>query len=59
MFYIELFRDRNKRWRSRIKSGNGKIIWSSEAYSSKKKCRQTVFSFWNYIEREIEIKYKR
>ncbi len=54
MFYIELFRDKRKKWRSRIKAGNGKIIWSSEAYSSYSKCWKTIDSFREFINWEIK-----
>jgi uncharacterized protein YegP (UPF0339 family) len=34
---LELFQDKNNKWRIRLKGRNGKIIMSSEAYSSQHK----------------------
>jgi uncharacterized protein YegP (UPF0339 family) len=33
------------KWHSRIKSSNGKTLWSSEEYSSLTKCRKSVNRF--------------
>ena len=35
---IEFYKDKSKKWRFRLKSSNGRILASSEAYSSKTKC---------------------
>lgn len=39
---IELFLDKDKKWRLRIRAENGRIICSSEAYSSKRTCMDTA-----------------
>jgi len=44
MYYIELFEDKNKKWRMRIMAENGNIIMSSEAYSSKSAMEKTFNS---------------
>ncbi len=49
MFYLELFKDRRKQWRVRLKARNGNIIMSSEAYSCKSKCLQTAESIQLFI----------
>ena len=41
---IEIFRDKDKQCRIRMRASNGKIIMSSEAYSSKQKALKTVKS---------------
>lgn len=40
--HLELFRDRSRRYRWRIRAANGQILASSEAYSSKGKAWQTA-----------------
>ena len=45
---LEIFRDKQKKCRIRLRSGNGKIIMSSEAYSSHGKAIETVEAF-NYF----------
>lgn len=39
---IELFKDKNKKWRFRLRATNNKILCSSEAYSRKKYCEDTA-----------------
>lgn len=39
---IQLFKDKNKKWRFRLVSSNHKILCSSEAYSRKCYCRETA-----------------
>lgn len=39
---IEMFQDKNKKWRFRLLSTNHKILCSSEAYSRKKYCKDTA-----------------
>jgi len=41
-FYLEAFTDKAKQARFRMKAKNGKIILSSEAYSSPAKANQTM-----------------
>jgi len=41
---IELFKDVDKSWRFHIVADNGQIIATSEAYSSKRQCMDTVKS---------------
>ncbi len=48
-FYLKLFQDRRKQWRVRLKSLNGNIIMSSEAYSSKSKCLKTAENFQIFV----------
>lgn len=39
---LELFKDKKKQWRWRIRAKNGLILASSEAYSSRGKAEGTV-----------------
>ena len=39
---IVLFKDVNGCWRWHLKAANGEILASSEAYSTKAKCKQTA-----------------
>ncbi len=39
---IEMFQDKNRKWRFRLVSSNKKILCSSEAYSRKNYCQHTV-----------------
>jgi len=41
---FEVFKDRKKAWRFRLKSPNGKIISASEGYDSKQKCLNGIRS---------------
>ena len=45
---FELFRDRKRQWRFRLRAGNGKIIAASEAYVSKRNAVSGIKSiqFW-------------
>ena len=36
---IQLFKDKNRKWRFRLIAGNHKILCSSEAYSKKCYCK--------------------
>lgn len=42
--YLQLFQDKNKHWRIRLKATNGKVVMSGEAYSSKRKALKTARS---------------
>ncbi len=39
---IELFKDKNKKWRFRLLASNHQILCHSEAYSRKKYCKDTA-----------------
>lgn len=39
---IQLFKDKNRKWRFRIVAANNKILCSSEAYSRKEWCEHTA-----------------
>ncbi len=39
---IQLFKDKNRKWRFRLVSANKKILCSSEAYSRKNYCKHTA-----------------
>lgn len=39
---IEMFQDRRRKWRFRLVASNGRILASSEGYSARNKCRDTV-----------------
>lgn len=43
-FYLEMFLDVDDAWRFHVMAGNGNIIASSEAYSSKQACQDTCLS---------------
>ena len=40
--FLELFRDRSRRWRWRLRHPNGNILASSEAYSRKGKAWESA-----------------
>lgn len=42
--YVEMFRGEDKKWRWRLKATNGNILATSEAYSTRAKCRSTAES---------------
>ena len=42
--YVEMFRGEDKKWRWRLMAVNGNILATSEAYSTKAKCRSTADS---------------
>jgi len=46
--YLQMFQDKKKKWRFRLVANNGQTLASSEAYSSKTKCRNTVLSIQSY-----------
>ncbi|MFQ5538802.1 MAG: DUF1508 domain-containing protein [Candidatus Binatia bacterium] len=54
---IGLFKDTSKKWRMHIIGGNGQIILSSEAYSSKTRAFQTAFKLpeWS-LQASITVK---
>jgi len=39
---VTMYRDLDLRWRFRVRYSNGKIVASSEAYSSRTKCRKSA-----------------
>ena len=47
--YLQMFQDKRKKWRFRLVANNGNILASSEAYSSKTKCRNIVLSIQKYV----------
>jgi uncharacterized protein YegP (UPF0339 family) len=47
---LEIFRDKQKKCRIRLRSGNGRIIMSSEAYSSHSKALETVNAFTHVVD---------
>jgi len=42
MMWIEILKNKNGKWFWRLKAGNGKVLAHSEAYASKRNCRQTA-----------------
>ena len=46
--YLQMFQDKRKKWRFRLVANNGQTLASSEAYSSKTKCRNTVLAVQRY-----------
>ncbi len=55
-FYLETFTDTGGAWRFHVKSINGNIIASSEAYSSKQACWDTVMSFAESTALKVSVK---
>ena len=51
---LEIFRDKQKKCRIRLRSGNGRIIMSSEAYSSHSKAVETVNAFTHVCEMIVQ-----
>lgn len=41
---LEMFKDKNKKWRIRLRASNGKIIMSGEAYERKENAIKTLNS---------------
>jgi uncharacterized protein YegP (UPF0339 family) len=54
---LEIFKDKQKKCRIRLRSGNGRIIMSSEAYSSHNKALETVEAFLKIIDLGLEYFY--
>ena len=50
-YTAEIYKDRKKEYRSRIKAKNGKIIFDSgEGYNKKSNCRRTLNNFVKYFD---------
>ena len=41
------------KWHSRIKASNGRVLWHSEEYSSRSKCRQSVYRFIKLMKNDV------
>ncbi len=50
---LQLFQDVNKSWRMRIRSRNGKIIMSGEAYSSYTQCKKMARKVMQYAAQNV------
>lgn len=53
---FEMFKDKNKEWRFRVKALNNKIIAVSESYSSRQNCIKGMKSLINNVSPSSPIK---
>jgi len=53
---VQFYVDRKKEWRFRLKSANGRILASSEGYSSKGKAVNGAHAILNFGTVEFEVK---
>ncbi len=56
---IEIFKDKKKEFRFRVKARNGKIIAQSEGYKTKKGCERGIDSLINNTMRMNECEYRK
>ncbi len=52
VYKVELFKDRKKQWRFRIKAGNGQIVAQSEGYTRKHNAKKLLH---NLIDGELSV----
>ena len=50
---IEIFEDVDGKCRVRLKASNGKILMSSEAYSTWNKAKQTAMKIWELMPGDV------
>ena len=53
---FELYKDKRKEWRWRLKAGNSKVIAVSEGYKTRQGCINGVKSVMNHCERPCYVK---
>lgn len=51
---VEFFKDKNKQWHFRVVATNGRILCSSEAYTTRAKARKGVKSIHRNIGRALK-----
>ena len=53
---FQVFKDRGKQWRFRLRAANGKIVLASEAYTSKRNASAGIKSIFKCVE-DAEVIY--
>ena len=53
---IEIFKDKKKEYRFRVKARNGKIIAQSESYKTKKSCEKGIKSLIKNCSSNVNVK---
>lgn len=57
---FELYRDKGKKWRFRLKASNGKIVAVSEGYSTERAARAGIDSVrWNAVTAGAVVKVEK